>query len=123
MSIEPFSPPPRPLPALLTEVKLAAIDKLRDQIADAGHPDIREGHGWGDREYEAVRGHADHLGVTVAEYVRRTATERALGRTRSAESAESRAPHLGTLGKVAIPQVDRVRCAGGARAIEYRRAC
>jgi DNA-binding MarR family transcriptional regulator len=45
MSIEPISPPPRPLPALLTEVKLAAIDKLRDQIADAGHPDIREGHG------------------------------------------------------------------------------
>jgi DNA-binding MarR family transcriptional regulator len=45
MSLEPISPPPRPLPALLTEVKLAAIDKLRDQIADAGHPDIREGHG------------------------------------------------------------------------------
>lgn len=65
-------------------------------------------------EYEAVRGHADHLGVTVAEYVRRTATERALGRARSAESTESRAPHLGNLGKVAIPQVDRVRCAGGA---------
>jgi DNA-binding MarR family transcriptional regulator len=45
MSIEPISPPPRPLPALLTEVKLAAIDKLRARIADAGHPEIREGHG------------------------------------------------------------------------------
>jgi DNA-binding MarR family transcriptional regulator len=45
MSVEPISPPPRALPALLTEVKLAAVDKLRDQIADAGHPDIREGHG------------------------------------------------------------------------------
>ena len=45
MSIEPISPPPRPLPALLTGVKLAAIDKLRGRIADAGHPDIREGHG------------------------------------------------------------------------------
>jgi DNA-binding MarR family transcriptional regulator len=45
MSIDPISPPPRPLPALLTGVKLAAIDKLRDRIADAGHPEIREGHG------------------------------------------------------------------------------
>jgi DNA-binding MarR family transcriptional regulator len=45
MSIDPISPPPRPLPALLTGVKLAAIDKLRGRIAEAGHPDIREGHG------------------------------------------------------------------------------
>jgi DNA-binding MarR family transcriptional regulator len=45
MSVEPISPPPRPLPALLTEVKLAAIAKLRERIAEAGHPDIREGHG------------------------------------------------------------------------------
>jgi DNA-binding MarR family transcriptional regulator len=45
MSLEPISPPPRPLPALLTEVKIAAIDKLRERIADAGHPEIREGHG------------------------------------------------------------------------------
>jgi DNA-binding MarR family transcriptional regulator len=27
------------------EVKLAAIAKLRERIAEAGHPDIREGHG------------------------------------------------------------------------------
>jgi DNA-binding MarR family transcriptional regulator len=45
MTLEPISPPPRPLPALLTEVKIAAIDKLRDRIAQAGHPEIREGHG------------------------------------------------------------------------------
>jgi DNA-binding MarR family transcriptional regulator len=45
MSVQPISPPPRPLPALLTEVKLAAIAKLRERIAEAGHPDIREGHG------------------------------------------------------------------------------
>jgi DNA-binding MarR family transcriptional regulator len=45
MSVDPIRPPPRPLPALLTGVKLAAIDKLRGRIAEAGHPDIREGHG------------------------------------------------------------------------------
>ena len=45
MSVDPISPPPRPLPALLTSVKLAAIERLRGQIADAGHPEIREGHG------------------------------------------------------------------------------
>jgi DNA-binding MarR family transcriptional regulator len=45
MSIEPISPPPRALPALLTEVKVALIDKLRARIAEAGHPEIREGHG------------------------------------------------------------------------------
>src|SRR5688572_11073733 len=42
---DPISPPPRPLRALLTAVKLAAIERLREQIADAGHPEIREGHG------------------------------------------------------------------------------
>lgn len=45
MSVDPISPPPRPLPALLTGVKLAAIEKLRGRIAEAGHPEIREGHG------------------------------------------------------------------------------
>src|ERR671916_3404940 len=45
MSIDPISPPPRPLPALLTGVKLAAIEKLRARIGDAGHPEIRDGHG------------------------------------------------------------------------------
>jgi DNA-binding MarR family transcriptional regulator len=45
MFMDPISPPPRPLPALLTGVKLAAVDKLRDRIAEAGHPNIREGHG------------------------------------------------------------------------------
>src|SRR5918998_5539564 len=42
---EPLSPPPRPLPALLTEVKNAAIRKLLLRLADSGHPDIREGYG------------------------------------------------------------------------------
>jgi len=42
---DPLSPPPRPLPALLMGVKLAAIEKLHGRIAHAGHPDIREGHG------------------------------------------------------------------------------
>jgi DNA-binding MarR family transcriptional regulator len=45
MSIDPISPPPRPLPALLTEVKMAAVRKLQSRLADAGHPDIREGFG------------------------------------------------------------------------------
>jgi len=45
MALDPISPPPRPLPALLTGVKLAAIEKLRGRIAEAGHPEIREGHG------------------------------------------------------------------------------
>src|SRR5919112_318167 len=45
MSLEPISPPPRPLAALLTEVKLAMVEKLRERMAAAGHPDIREGYG------------------------------------------------------------------------------
>jgi DNA-binding MarR family transcriptional regulator len=35
----------RPLPALLTEVKMAAVRKVLSRAADAGHPDIREGYG------------------------------------------------------------------------------
>ena len=45
MTSEPFSPPPRPLPGLLQEVKLAAVRKLLERLADAGHPDIRESYG------------------------------------------------------------------------------
>jgi DNA-binding MarR family transcriptional regulator len=37
--------PPRPLPALLTEVKHAAVAKVLERAAGAGHPDIREGYG------------------------------------------------------------------------------
>jgi DNA-binding MarR family transcriptional regulator len=37
--------PPRPLPALLTQVKEAAIHKLRDRLAEEGYGDIREGYG------------------------------------------------------------------------------
>jgi DNA-binding MarR family transcriptional regulator len=35
----------RPLPALLTEVKMAAVRKLLSRAAEAGHPDIRLGYG------------------------------------------------------------------------------
>jgi DNA-binding MarR family transcriptional regulator len=45
MSFDPISPPPRPLPALLTEVKMALIGKLRARLAELGHPDVREGYG------------------------------------------------------------------------------
>jgi DNA-binding MarR family transcriptional regulator len=37
--------PPRPLPALLTQVKEAAVHKLRDRLAEEGYGDIREGYG------------------------------------------------------------------------------
>jgi DNA-binding MarR family transcriptional regulator len=37
--------PPRPLPALLQQVKGAAVRKLLERLAEAGHPDIREGYG------------------------------------------------------------------------------
>ncbi len=45
MSTEPISPPPRPLPGLLTEVKTAAVRKVLARLAEAGHPGIREGYG------------------------------------------------------------------------------
>jgi DNA-binding MarR family transcriptional regulator len=35
----------RPLPALLTQVKLAAVQKLFARLDDAGFGDVREGHG------------------------------------------------------------------------------
>jgi|SRR5215208_419922 len=39
------SPPSRPLPALLTQVKEAALHKMRDRLAEEGYGDIREGYG------------------------------------------------------------------------------
>jgi DNA-binding MarR family transcriptional regulator len=45
MSVDPISPPPRPLPALLTEVKMAAVRKLQARLAELGHPNVREGYG------------------------------------------------------------------------------
>jgi DNA-binding MarR family transcriptional regulator len=45
MSVDPISPPARPLPALLTEVKMAAVRKLHARLAGLGHPDIRESYG------------------------------------------------------------------------------
>lgn len=44
MSADP-SPPARPLPALLTLVKEAALHKMRDRLAEEGYGDIREGYG------------------------------------------------------------------------------
>ena len=61
-------------------------------------------------EYDAVRRHADHLGVTVIEYVRRTAAERALERLHLTEAIEAQTLHLG---KLSIPQVERARCGDG----------
>ncbi|MFE1956090.1 MULTISPECIES: hypothetical protein [Streptomyces] len=62
-------------------------------------------------EYEAVRRHADHLGVTVSEYVARSAAERALERLHLTEALEARAPHLG---KLSIPHLERTGCGSGA---------
>src|SRR4051812_21402919 len=45
MNMDPISPPPRPLPALLTEVKMAAVRKLQSRLAELGHPNVREGYG------------------------------------------------------------------------------
>jgi DNA-binding MarR family transcriptional regulator len=45
MSIDPISPPPRPLPALLQEVKMGAVRKLHARLAELGHPNVREGYG------------------------------------------------------------------------------
>jgi hypothetical protein len=55
-------------------------------------------------EYEAVRRHADQLGVTVSEYVARSAADRALERLHLTQALEGRSPHLG---KLPIPQMDR----------------
>ena len=43
--MDPISPPARPLPALLTEVKMAAVRQLHARLSDLGHGDIRDGHG------------------------------------------------------------------------------
>ena len=37
--------PPRPLPALLAQVKNVAVKTMFTRMADAGFPDVREGHG------------------------------------------------------------------------------
>jgi DNA-binding MarR family transcriptional regulator len=45
MSIDTTTTTQRPLPALLTEVKNAAIARVLGRLADAGHGEIREGYG------------------------------------------------------------------------------
>jgi DNA-binding MarR family transcriptional regulator len=37
--------PPRPLPALLAQVKATAVERMFQRMAGAGFPDVREGHG------------------------------------------------------------------------------
>jgi DNA-binding MarR family transcriptional regulator len=44
MSVDPTQTP-RPLPALMTLVKDAAIHKMRDRLSEEGYGDIREGYG------------------------------------------------------------------------------
>lgn len=62
-------------------------------------------------EYEAVCRHADHLGVTVIEYVRRSAAERALERLHLTAAMEAQSLHLG---KLSIPHVERAHGGDGA---------
>ncbi|MFI9776192.1 hypothetical protein ACIHCV_15960 [Streptomyces sp. NPDC051956] len=66
-------------------------------------------------EYDAVRSHADHLGVTVVEYVRQTAAERALERLHLAQAMEEQDLRLG---KLSIPHVERGRCGEGPPALQ-----
>ncbi|MCX3061193.1 plasmid mobilization protein [Streptomyces beihaiensis] len=61
-------------------------------------------------EYDAVRSHADQLGLSVTEYVRRSAAERALERLHLTEAIEAQALRLG---KPPIPRVERARGADG----------
>jgi DNA-binding MarR family transcriptional regulator len=44
MTTEPLLPP-RPLPALLTEVKTAILERFFERLGEEGFRDIREGHG------------------------------------------------------------------------------
>jgi DNA-binding MarR family transcriptional regulator len=44
MSVDPLVPP-RPLPALLAQVKLTAVERMFERMRGAGFDDVREGHG------------------------------------------------------------------------------
>jgi len=44
LSVDPTYPP-RPLPALLAQVKNIAVKTMFTRMSDAGFPDVREGHG------------------------------------------------------------------------------
>src|ERR687898_799338 len=44
MPVNPFTPPP-PLPALLVQVKHAALERMSLGLDEAGFGDVREGHG------------------------------------------------------------------------------
>ena len=44
MSVDPDSPP-RPLPAILAQVKRLAVQDMFERMTASGFPDVREGHG------------------------------------------------------------------------------
>jgi DNA-binding MarR family transcriptional regulator len=44
MSVDPITPP-RPLPALLIQVKASMLEQMFERMAEAGFDDVREGHG------------------------------------------------------------------------------
>jgi DNA-binding MarR family transcriptional regulator len=44
MSVDPLIPP-RPLPALLSQVKATAVERMFERMRGAGFDDVREGHG------------------------------------------------------------------------------
>ena len=44
MTVDPLTPP-RPLPALLMEVKAAAVQRVFARLREEGFSDLREGHG------------------------------------------------------------------------------
>ena len=41
----PVDNPPRPLPALLDEVRGLAVERMQDRLRASGHPHVRPGHG------------------------------------------------------------------------------
>jgi hypothetical protein len=45
MTTEPLIPQRRPIPALLNEVKVAAVRKLFQRLEQEGFEEVREGHG------------------------------------------------------------------------------
>src|SRR3972149_1107869 len=59
------SDPPRNLMALLAEAKLAVHEEIVRELADAGHPGVRPGHG-------CVFGYLDADGARLTERARMT---------------------------------------------------
>jgi DNA-binding MarR family transcriptional regulator len=88
----------RPIPALLNEVKQAAVRKLFERMADAGFGDVREGHG-------CVFGFID-----VENGSRLTDLAEAAGFTKQAVGeAVSELERLGYLERAACPEDGRAK--------------